>query len=110
MQNVVEYAKSLEIDVNEVMSYLALQELAHSRLYASVPWLMPRFEALLGKYARGTSIDLDAMEEQIRDAQSVDPDSMADAVNITKVAFPDTPEQQQAMKSLENLLALVEVG
>ena len=48
------------------------------------------------------------MEEQIRDAQSVDPDSMADAVNITKVAFPDTPEQQQAMKSLENLLALVE--
>ena len=47
MQNVVEYAKSLEIDVNEVMSYLALQELAHSRLYASVPWLMPRFEALL---------------------------------------------------------------
>lgn len=35
-------------------------------------------------------------------------DSMADAVNITKVAFPDTPEQQQAMKSLENLLALVE--
>lgn len=98
MQNVVEYAKSLEIDVNEVMSYLALQELAHSRLYASVPWLMPRFEALLGKYARGTSIDLDAMEEQIRDAQSVDPDSMADAVNITKVAFPDTPEQQQAME------------
>ena len=69
---------------------------------------MPRFEALLGKYARGTSIDLDAMEEQIRDAASVDPDSMADAVNITKVAFPDTPEQQQAMKSLENLLALVE--
>ena len=57
MQNVVEYAKSLEIDVNEVMSYLALQELAHSRLYASVPWLMPRFEALLGKYARGTSIE-----------------------------------------------------
>ena len=108
VQNIVEYAKSLEIDVTEVMSYLALQELAHSRLYASVPWLMPRFEALLGKYARGTSIDLDAMEEQIRDAQSVDPDSMADAVNITKVAFPDTPEQQQAMKSLENLLALVE--
>lgn len=34
---------------------------------------MPRFEALLGKYARGTSIDLDAMEEQIRDAASVDP-------------------------------------
>ena len=33
---------------------------------------------------------------------------MASAVNITKVAFPDTPEQKQAMKALEDLLALVE--
>lgn len=48
------------------------------------------------------------MEEQIREAESIDPDSMASAVNITKVAFPDTPEQKQAMKALENLLALVE--
>ncbi|WP_298047333.1 zinc-dependent metalloprotease [uncultured Bifidobacterium sp.] len=108
VQNIVEYAESLELDANEVMGYLALQELAHTRLYASVPWLMPRFEALLGKYARGIAIDMDAMEEQIRDAQTVDPDSMADAVNITKVAFPDTPEQKQAMASLETLLALVE--
>lgn len=108
VQNVVEYAKSLDIDVSEVMGYLALQELAHARLFASVPWLMPRFEALLGKYARGIAIDMDAMEEQIREAESVDPDSMADAVNITKVAFPDTPEQKQAMRALENLLALVE--
>ena len=69
---------------------------------------MPRFEALLGKYARGITIDMDAMEEQIREAESIDPDSMASAVNITKVAFPDTPEQKQAMKALENLLALVE--
>ena len=108
VQNVTEYAKSLDIDVNEVMGYLALQELAHARLFASVPWLMPRFEALLGKYARGITIDMDAMEEQIREAESIDPDSMASAVNITKVAFPDTPEQKQAMKALENLLALVE--
>ena len=50
------------------------------------------------------------MEEQIREAESIDPDSMASAVNITKVAFPDTPEQKQAMKALENLLALVEAG
>ena len=108
VQNVTEYAKSLDIDVNEVIGYLALQELAHARLFASVPWLMPRFEALLGKYARGITIDMDAMEEQIREAESIDPDSMASAVNITKVAFPDTPEQKQAMKALENLLALVE--
>lgn len=57
-----------KIPESEVLSFLALQEMAHARLYASVPWLMPRFEALIGKYARGISIDLDAMEEQLRDA------------------------------------------
>ncbi|MCC2732518.1 zinc-dependent metalloprotease, partial [Fusicatenibacter saccharivorans] len=46
-----------KIPESEVLSFLALQEMAHARLYASVPWLMPRFEALIGKYARGISID-----------------------------------------------------
>ncbi|MBT1171120.1 zinc-dependent metalloprotease [Bifidobacterium sp. SO4] len=97
-----------KIPESEVLSYLALQEMAHARLYASVPWLMPRFEALIGKYARGISIDLDAMEEQLRDATSMDPESISDAVNLTKVGIPDTPEQREALASLESLLAMVE--
>ena len=96
------------IPEQEVMSFLALREVAHARLYASVPWLMPRFEALIGKYARGVSIDLDAMEEQLRDAGALDPDSISGAVNLTKVGIPDTPEQREAMRSLESLLAMVE--
>ena len=70
--------------------------------------LMPRFEALIGKYARGISIDLDAMEEQLRDATSMDPESISGAVNLTKVGIPDTPEQREALASLESLLAMVE--
>lgn len=97
-----------KIPESEVLSYLALQEMAHARLYSSVPWLMPRFEALIGKYARGISIDLDAMEEQLRDATSMDPESISDAVNLTKVGIPDTPEQREALSSLESLLAMVE--
>ena len=108
VQNVDAYADDLQIDRAEVASFLALQEAAHARLYASVPWLMPRFEALIGKYARGVSIDLDAMEEQLRDAEIMEPNSLSDAVNIAKVAIPDSPEQRQAMASLETLLALVE--
>ncbi len=107
-QNVVEYASSLDIPLDEVMAFIAVQETAHARLYAAVPWLMPRFEALIGKYARGITIDLDAMEEQLRDAGAMDPESLAGAVNLTKVGIPDTPEQQEAMASLETLLALVE--
>lgn len=107
-QNVVEYASSLDIPLDEVMAFIALQEAAHARLYAAVPWLMPRFEALIGKYARGITIDLDAMEEQLRDAGAMDPESLSGAVNLTKVGIPDTPEQQEALASLETLLALVE--
>ncbi|MDF7664202.1 zinc-dependent metalloprotease [Bifidobacterium sp. ESL0763] len=107
-QNAVEYAKSLQIDQDEVLAFLALEEVAHARLFAHVPWLMPRFEALIGKYARGVSIDLDAMEEQLREATSMSPESISGAVDLTKVGIADTPEQKEAMKSLETLLALVE--
>lgn len=107
-QNAIEYARSLDIDQSEVLAFLALQEEAHARLFAAVPWLMPRFEALIGKYARGTRIDLDAMEEQLRDAQIMNPDSFSGAVNLTNVAIPDTPEQREALSSLERLLAAVE--
>ncbi|WEV66977.1 zinc-dependent metalloprotease [Bifidobacterium sp. ESL0769] len=107
-QNSIEYAKTLEIDQSEVLAFLALEEVAHARLFAHVPWLMPRFEALIGKYARGINIDLDAMEEQLRDATSMDPDSISGAVDLTKVGIADTPEQKEALESLETLLALVE--
>ncbi|MCH9274924.1 zinc-dependent metalloprotease [Bifidobacterium amazonense] len=107
-QNVEEYAKSLDIPTDEVMSFLALREMAHARLFASVPWLMPRFEALIGKYARGVDIDLDAMEEQLREATAMDPEAISGAVNLTKVGIADTPEQKEALASLETMLALVE--
>ena len=107
-ENITAYAKELEIDRNEVMSFLALHEVAHARLFASVHWLMPRFEALIGKYARGISIDLDAMEEQLREAETMNPESIAGAVNLTKVGLSDTPEQQEALAGLERLLALVD--
>lgn len=96
------------IPEEEVITYLALQEVAHARLYASVPWLMPRFDALISKYARGITIDLDAMEEQLRDVTSMDPESFSNAVNLAKVAISNSPEQQEALASIESLLALVE--
>lgn len=97
-----------DIPESEVLAFLALREMAHARLFSSVTWLMPRFESLIGKYARGISIDLDAMEEQLRDAGGMDPESISGAVNMAKVGIPDTPEQHEALVSLESLLAMVE--
>ena len=108
IQNVNAYADALNLPRAEVLAFLALQETAHARLFASVPWLMPRFEALIGKYARGISIDLDAMEEQLREAQDMNPESIADAVNIAKVGLADSEEQREALAGVETLLATVE--
>ena len=107
-QNIKAYAKSLELDLDEVTRYMALKEAAHARLYAAVPWLMPRFEALIGKYARGVSIDLDAVEDQLREAEQINPESIAGAINLSNVGIEDTPEQKEALHSLGDLLALVD--
>ena len=107
-QNIKAYAKSLDLDLDEVTRYMALKEAAHARLYAAVPWLMPRFEALIGKYARGVSIDLDAVEDQLRDAEQINPESIAGAINLSNVGIEDTPEQKEALHSLGDLLALVD--
>lgn len=107
-ENVEKFAKELELPLPEVLSFLALREAAHSRLYSSVPWLMPRVESLISKYARGISIDLDAVEEQLRDADEMNPEGIAGAVNMAKVGMKETDEQKEALASLETLLALVE--
>ena len=106
--NCIDYAKKWGLDISEVMNYLALRELAHARLFASVPWLMPRFEALIIKYAAGISIDLSAMEEQLRDIEGMSPESISGAVDLSNIARNDTEGQKQALKGLETLLALSE--
>nr|WP_308581962.1 zinc-dependent metalloprotease [uncultured Gardnerella sp.] len=106
--NCIEYAKVWELDITEVMNYLALREAAHARLFASVPWLMPRFESLIIKYANGINIDLEAMEEQLRDVETMNPEAISGAVNLQNIGSNDSEEQRQALQSLETLLALVE--
>ena len=107
-ENIEKFAKELEIPLPEVASFLALRESAHARLYNAVGWLMPRVESLIIKYANGISIDLDAVEEQLRDADEMNPEGIAGAVNMAKVGMNETDEQKEALHSLETLLALVE--
>lgn len=107
-ENIEKFATELSLPLPEVLSFLALREAAHSRLFSSVPWLMPRIESLISKYARGITIDLDAMEEELRDADEMNPEGIAGAVNMAKVGMQESDEQKEALTSLETLLALVE--
>lgn len=106
--NCIDYAKVWNLETTEVMNYLALRELAHARLFASVPWLMPRFESLIIKYSNSINIDLDAMEEQLRSVDAMNPESISGAINLSKVGLSDSEDQKHALESLETLLALTE--
>lgn len=106
--NCIDYAKVWNLETTEVMNYLALRELAHARLFASVPWLMPRFESLIIKYSNSINIDLDAMEEQLRSVEAMNPESISGAINLSKVGLSDSEDQKHALESLETLLALTE--
>ncbi len=108
VQNAKAYAGELDIEEREMFTFLALIEIAHARLYSSAQWLPSRFETLIYKYSRSITVDLDSMEEQLRDASSMDPESISGAVNLSNVAAQNTPEQQEVLASIERLLALVE--
>jgi putative hydrolase len=107
-ENIDAYASSIELPQSEVASYLILRELASARLYASTPWLMPQIQALVDKYARGISIDVDAIEDQLRQSSSLSPDGISGAVDISNIAMSESDEQKEAKRSLERILATIE--
>lgn len=107
-QNAESFAKGLEVPKDEVLEFLALRELATARLYHHVPWLPTQVQTLVEKYAQYIDIDLDAIEEQLRDASELSPEGLSGAVNLSNVAMKESPEQEQAKKSLERLMALIE--
>jgi putative hydrolase len=107
-ENIDAYAKSIELPQEEVADYLILRELASARLYSSTPWLMPQIQTLVDKYARGISIDADAIEDQLRQSGSISPDGISGAVDISNIAMAESDEQKEAKRSLERILATVE--
>lgn len=108
IQNADHFAQGLSVPQEEVLDFLALRELATARLYANVPWLSTQIQTLVEKYAAYITIDLDAIEQQLRDAGEMTPQGLSGAVNISNVAMSESPEQKQAKASLGRMLALIE--
>lgn len=107
-QNIDEYARRLDIPHYTVVNYLVLREQAFARLYSAAPWLPTRIQVLVEKYARGISVDRDAIERELRESTEMSPQGISGAVNMSNIAMKETDEQKEAKRSLETLLALVE--
>ena len=105
---VAEFADGLGIDEDQVRSFLALREAAHVRLFQAAPWLPGQLHGLIERYAQGITIDLEALEEAVRDAGMGDPAKLQRALNRGIFASHHTDEQKDTLERVETLLALVE--
>jgi putative hydrolase len=115
-QNLDAFAEGLDRPADEIRLFLALREAASQRLFAHVPWLRQQLHDAVHAYARGITIDREAIERGITEAMGsmeggLDPSNPEAIQNLlgSGVLEPEeTPEQQMALRRLETLLALVE--
>ncbi|MCL8024901.1 zinc-dependent metalloprotease [Nocardioides bruguierae] len=110
--NVEKLAEGLDVSYDDVLLYVALREAAHERLFANVPWLREHVLGTVTDYARGISINTQAiqqrMEEQLRGVDPSDPASFQRLMEEGMFEPPRSPVQEAALARLETVLALIE--
>ena len=106
--NIAAFGQGLERPADEVRLFLALREAAYHRLFKHVPWLRQRLFDAVDAYARGITVDREAIERAMTDIDPQDPESMQKALEGGMFEPSVTPEQKVALARLETLLALVE--
>jgi putative hydrolase len=106
--NIAAFSEGLGVPDEEVRLYLALREAAHARLFAHVPWLRSHLLGAVESYARGITIDTDAIERAVRDIDPMDPSALQNALGGGLFEPQRTAAQQAALDRLETALALVE--
>ena len=106
--NVAAFGQGLELPADEVRLFLALREAAYHRLFKHVPWLRQRLFDAVDAYARGITVDREAIERAMSEVNPEDPESMQRALQGGMFEPSVTPDQRAALARLETLLALVE--
>jgi putative hydrolase len=107
--NVRAFGEGLSVGEDEVRLFLALREAAHQRLFAHVPWLRARLLGAVEDYARGITVDANALREAMPQIDPANPEALSEALSGAALFQPeDTAEQKAALARLETILALVE--
>jgi len=92
-----------------VRLFLAMREAAHHRLFAHVPWLRARLLGAVEDYARGITVDANALREAMPQIDPSNPEALNEALSGAALFQPeDTEQQKAALARLETVLALVE--
>jgi putative hydrolase len=107
--NVKAFGDGLSVSEDEVRLFLALREAAHQRLFAHVPWLRARLLGAVEDYARGITVDANALREAMPQIDPANPEALSEALSGAALFQPeDTEQQKAALARLETVLALVE--
>ncbi|MGO1315509.1 MAG: zinc-dependent metalloprotease [Cellulomonadaceae bacterium] len=106
--NIAAFAEGLDAPLEEVRLFLALREAAHARLFTHVTWLRGHLLGLVDAYARGITIDTEALEEAVSGIDPSDPAALQSALSGGVFGIGSTPEQRATLERLETSLALVE--
>src|SRR6202050_3067410 len=107
--NVKAFGDGLSVAEDEVRLSLGLREAAHQRLFAHVPWLRARLLGAVEDYARGITVDANALREAMPQIDPANPEALSEALSGAALFQPeDTEQQKAALARLETVLALVE--
>jgi putative hydrolase len=106
--NIASYGEGLEISEDQVRLYVALREAAHQRLFGHVPWLRGHVLGAVESYARGITVDREAVEEAMGRIDPTDPESMREMAFEGIFTSDESPQRKAALLRLETALALVE--
>ena len=107
-QNSLAFGRSLEQPVDQVQLWVATRELAHSRLFRHARWLGLQLITAITDYARGITLDTEALETLAHELDPTDPEALRAVLQDGRLIPPRTPAQEQALGRLETTLALIE--
>ncbi|MFM1927388.1 MAG: hypothetical protein RLZ06_964, partial [Actinomycetota bacterium] len=107
-QNLEAYINELDVETDQVLIYLAVRELAHARLFKQSKWLREHVINQITQYAAEIKIDTDRIQELTRDFDPNDTAALQQAFQSGAFIAARNEEQGRALKSIENILALIE--
>lgn len=107
-RSIAAFSEGLDIPAQEILSFVALRECAHVRLFIHAPWLAGQLHAAIERYARGVTIDPEALDQAVRKAGAGNPEKIQEAISRGVFASSHTEEQLATLGSIETMLALIE--
>ena len=107
-QNLESYINELDVETDQVLIYLSVRELAHARLFKQSKWLREHVINQISQYAAEIRIDTDRIQELTRDFDPSDTAALQQAFQSGAFIAARNEEQNRALDSIENILALIE--